>query len=117
MDRKFKQIGNGIFAPESVVCMNIGSTHKREICQIVLICVYCHHHIIIIITTLPLRLNIYGLGWLVKRPWSGRRRRMPARLTTHLVFNLTVIIVIIVIIVNVIIINFSPSLLDNVEAF
>ena len=74
--------------------------------------------IIIIISTLPLILNIYCLGWLVKRPWSGRRRRMPARLTSHLVFILTVIIVIIIsIVVNVIIINFSPSLLGNVEAF
>ena len=44
MDRKFKQIGNGIFAPESGVCMNLGSTHKREIFQIVLICIYHHHH-------------------------------------------------------------------------
>ena len=39
--------------------------------------------IIIIITTLPLGLNVNGLGWLVKRPWSGRRRKMPARLTSH----------------------------------
>ena len=34
-----------------------------------------------------------------------------------LIVVIAVIIVIIVIIVNVIIINFSPSLLDNVEAF
>ena len=67
---------------------------------IIIIISYYYHH------SPPLRLNIYGLGWLVKRPWSGRRRRMPARLTSHLV---------IIIIVNVILINFS--LLENVDAF